>query len=242
MIPLKDSIPNVYPPVAVWAVLIANTLAFLFEQSLDPRAYYNFMHLFGVIPARYLNIPLGEVTGSLFWDGLPFLSHMFLHSGWSHFLLNMWSLWIFADNVEDVMGPLRFVVFYLVCGLCAVAAHIFFHPASQVPVVGASGAIAGVMGAYFVLYPHGRVLTFIPVFILPWIIEVPSVLFLGMWFVLQFLSGMADTAVGGSGAGIAFWAHAGGFVAGVALIPLFRVSRRCHYCYSKPARRYVRHL
>lgn len=241
MIPLKDSIPNVYRPVAVWAILAANTLAFLFEQSLAPQAYYQFMHLFGVIPARYTQMTLGSVTGSLFWDALPFVSHMFLHSGWGHFLLNMWSLWIFADNVEDVMGPARFLVFYLLCGFGAVATHILFHHASPVPVVGASGAIAGVMGAYFVLYPHGRVLTFIPIFILPWIVEIPSVLFLGLWFVLQFLSGVADTA-SRSGSGIAFWAHAGGFVAGIALVPVFRVARRCHYCYSRQDRRYVRHL
>jgi len=241
VIPLKDSIPNVYRPVAVWIILAANAAVFLFELSLPSPVLGNFMHLFGVIPARYTQMTLGTVTGSFFWDALPFLSHMFLHGGWIHFLLNMWCLWVFADNVEDVMGPARFLLFYLLCGLCAVATHILFHPASTIPVVGASGAIAGVMGAYFVLYPHGRVLTFIPVFFLPWIVEVPSVVFLGLWFLLQFLSGVADSAAGAS-SGIAFWAHAGGFVAGIALIPLFRVARRCHYCYSRQDRRYVRRL
>ncbi|WP_029894236.1 rhomboid family intramembrane serine protease [Desulfohalovibrio reitneri] len=238
MIPLKDSIPNVHRPWTVYVLLGCNSLTFLFELLLHPKARMHFIQLFGVIPERYFG---GQAswTGDPLLDAVPFLAYMFLHSGWMHFLLNMWVLWIFADNVEDVMGHGRFAAFYVACGLLAVFGHMLLNTQSQVPVIGASGAIAGVMGAYFLLYPHGRVLTLIPIFFFPYIVELPAVLFLGLWFVLQFLSGMAQGA-GGSGAGVAFWAHAVGFVAGMLLLPLFRRRERCYYCYNKDRKRYER--
>ena len=154
---------------------------------------------------------------------------MYLHGGFFHFLANMWTMWIFADNIEDVMGPIRFLVFYTFCGLAALGVHMFFNPHSPVPVVGASGAIAGVMGAYFLLYPHSKVLTLIPIFIFPLIVEVPAVVFLGIWFLVQFTSGVSSLSAQ-AGQGIAWWAHAGGFVAGMALLWLFRQKDRCKHC------------
>lgn len=240
MIPLRDSIPNVHRPVAVWLLLALNAAVFLFTLNFTPRGMSHLIHLFGVIPARYTHLSLGAVTGSVLWDLAPLVTYMFLHAGFLHFLINMWSLWIFADNVEDVMGPVRFLFFYLLCGLAALAVHVVFHPSSTVPVVGASGAVAGVMGAYFVLYPHGRVLALIPIFIFPWIVEIPAVIFLGIWFLIQFASGLMDAASVGDGSGIAFWAHAGGFAAGMLLIPVFRIRRRCYYCFNRVSRRYER--
>ncbi|EPR42822.1 Peptidase S54, rhomboid domain containing protein [Desulfovibrio sp. X2] len=240
MIPLRDSIPNLKPPFAAWTILALNVLVFLGELSLPRPVLFDVMHVFGLVPARYLGAHSVMYTTSAAFEALPFLTHMFLHSGWMHLLLNMWSLWIFADNVEDAMGPLRFVVFYLVCGLCAVGTHMLFFPGSTVPVIGASGAIAGVMGAYFVLYPHSRVLTLIPIFIFPWIVEIPAVFFLGLWFALQFLFGLAGSVGRGGGEGVAFWAHVGGFAAGMALIKLFALRDRCVYCYNRDSRRYER--
>ena len=143
---------------------------------------------------------------------------MFLHGGWMHLVANMWTLWIFGDNVEDVMGPLRFLLFYVLCGLCALLMHVATNPESTVPVVGASGAIAGVMGAYFFLYPHARVLILVPLFIISFFFEIPAVFYLLLWFVTQVFSGLAD----GGGAGVAWWAHIGGFVAGMLLLRFFR--------------------
>jgi membrane associated rhomboid family serine protease len=149
---------------------------------------------------------------------------MFLHGGWLHFLGNMLYLWIFGDNVEDQLGHSRFVVFYLICGVAAGLAHVFMNPASTVPTVGASGAIAGVMGAYFVLYPHSRILALLPLFVFWEVIEVPAIFFLGLWFVMQFFSGVGSIAMGAraTGGGIAFWAHVAGFLTGMATVFIFR--------------------
>ena len=155
---------------------------------------------------------------------------MFLHSGWGHFLGNMLFLWIFGDNVEDRLGHARFVAFYFFCGIVAVFAHVYMNPASRIPTIGASGAIAGVLGGYFVLYPHSRVLALLPLFIIWEVIEVPAILFLGMWFLMQFLYvGVAAVRTGGEGGGVAFWAHIAGFVAGMAGVLVLRKPSRTRW-------------
>src|SRR5687768_1707883 len=202
MIPLRDVIPSRTFPFFTISFIVLNTIAFLYEWSLPKPALDTFIHTYGVIPIRL--------------DVLSIFTSMFLHANWMHFLGNMLFLWIFGDNVEDRLGHVRFVFFYLLCGVAAVFAHVYMNPLSKIPTIGASGAIAGVLGGYFVLYPHSRVLALIPLFIIWEIIEVPAVVFLGMWFLLQFYYvGMAAVRTGAEG-GVAFWAHIAGFVAGIA--------------------------
>jgi membrane associated rhomboid family serine protease len=215
MIPLRDVIPSRTFPALVITIISLNTLAFLFELTLTDRQLALFVRQYGVVP---IDFGLGSV-----------LTSMFLHGGWMHFLGNMLFLWIFGDNVEDRMGHGRFLVFYLLCGAIAAFAHVLSEPSSPIPTIGASGAIAGVMGAYFVLYPHSRILTLLPIFLFWPIIEVPAVVFLGLWFLLQLFSGVGTMLMATQGApagGIAFWAHVAGFAAGVILVFVFRRPER----------------
>jgi membrane associated rhomboid family serine protease len=215
MIPLRDVIPSRTFPALVIAIIGLNALGFLFEQTLSARELALFVRGYGVVPADF-------TFTSVF-------TSMFLHGGWMHFLGNMLFLWIFGDNIEDRLGHGRFLVFYLLCGTIAALAHVMSEPGSPIPTIGASGAVAGVMGAYFVLYPHSRIITLLPLFIFWQIIEVPAVLFLGLWFVLQLFSGVGTMLMatqGGSAGGIAFWAHVAGFLAGVVFVYAFRRPER----------------
>jgi membrane associated rhomboid family serine protease len=228
MFPLRDNIPSRHRSYMMWTLLALNIAFFLAGQGLSNIQEFNLFHLYGVVPARYLDSQWALLQGYPEGLLLPLGTHMFLHSGWLHLIANMWTLWIFGDNVEDVMGPFKFLVFYLLCGLGALAVHMFTNPSSTIPVVGASGAIAGVMGAYFFLYPHAKVVTFLPILIIPFIFELPAVFYLGAWFMTQVLSGMLAPAGGG---GVAWWAHIGGFVVGMLLLRFFRDDSRCYYCY-----------
>ncbi|MGE4290873.1 MAG: rhomboid family intramembrane serine protease [Desulfovibrio sp.] len=233
MIPLYDNVPRVHPPYAVVAIIVLNVLAFLYELSLPPQSQAVFFHFFGVVPARFSHPGWAAMAGYPDTMLLPFLTYMFLHGGWLHLIMNMWMLWIFADNIEDVTGHWRFVGFYLCCGLVAVVLHVLFNRDSPLPIIGASGAIAGTLGAYFVLYPHGRVATLVLIFIF----HFRAALFLGFWFILQILSGLGENGTG-QVAGVAWWAHVGGFLAGMVLIRFFRRQDRCYYCYDAQRRRY----
>ena len=214
MIPLKDVIPSRTVPIVTITIIVLNSLAFLVELSMPNGVLELFLRVYGVVPADF--------------NVLSLFTSMFLHAGPLHFLGNMLYLWIFGDNVEDQIGHIRFIFFYLLCGAVASMAHVFMNPASPVPTIGASGAIAAVMGAYFVLYPHSRILALLPLFIYWDVIEVPAIFFLGIWFVMQFFSGVGSIAMGaraGSG-GVAFWAHVAGFLAGIATVFVFRKPRR----------------
>lgn len=213
MIPLRDVIPSRTVPFVTIALIIVNSLVYLYEFQLwlvDDRLFLHFLRHYGLVPARF------TFTAAV--------TSMFVHASSLHVIGNMWFLWIFGDNVEDRLGHLRFLSFYVLCGLVAVFVQTAAAPYSVMPTVGASGAIAGVMGAYFVLYPRSRVLTMIFPFIF-WVIEIPAVFFIGYWFVLQVLSigAMADTANTG---GVAFWAHIAGFVTGVLMVFVFRRPER----------------
>ena len=213
VIPLRDVIPSRTTPVVVYALIALNALAFLYEQTLTERGLRQFIMAYGLVPAMF--------------DWTTVFSSMFLHGGWMHFLGNMLYLWIFGDNVEDRMGHGRFLAFYLLCGIAAALAQTMVSPDSMVPMVGASGAVAGVMGAYFVLYPKSRVLTLFP-FPLT-LIEIPAVYLLGLWFVMQFVNGLGalvPPAEGQLAGGVAFWAHIAGFGAGVLMVFLFRRPER----------------
>ena len=212
MIPLRDVIPTRTTPVVTPALIVANTLVFLYQWSLGERAGTAFVFDWGVIPADF--------------TVLTMFTSMFLHGGFLHAGGNMLYLWIFGDNVEDRLGRGRFLVFYLLCGAAAAVAQTFVNPGSRIPMVGASGAVAGVMGAYFVMYPHSKIVTLIP-FIFLQIIEVPAIFFLGFWFLMQFLSGVGSISQVEAGAGgVAFWAHVAGFAVGALAGLLLRRPER----------------
>jgi len=239
MIPLRDNVPSSRRPLVTWTLIGLCTLLFLFEQLLPERILAEFLHIYGVVPARYTDPAYAVAMGYPAGGYESLVTYMFLHGGWLHFLLNMWVLWIFSDNVEEAFGPWRFIVFYLACGLFAVLSHILFNWNSTMPVIGASGAIAGVMGAYFRLFPRARVVTLIPIFIFPWIIELPAVVFLGIWFAVQLISGVTGAVTQGQAQSVAFWAHAGGFAAGLVLVRWF-LPPGCQYCFDPRNRRYDR--
>ncbi|MGE3955667.1 MAG: rhomboid family intramembrane serine protease [Vicinamibacterales bacterium] len=209
MIPLRDVIPSRTTPYVTVTIIVLNTIAWIYELAMPRQELEVFLQIFGVVPAAF--IPSTLVTS------------MFLHGGWSHVIGNMLYLWIFGDNVEDRMGHGRFVVFYLLCGFVAAFGQIVMDPGSTVPMIGASGAIAGVMGAYFVLYPHSRVLTLIPFIIFFDIVEIPAIFLLGFWFVMQlFSAGAIAVTANTGGGGVAFMAHVAGFVMGVVGVFAFR--------------------
>ncbi|MDW8027300.1 MAG: rhomboid family intramembrane serine protease [Armatimonadota bacterium] len=183
-----------------------------------------FFQLVAVIPAEYTAFLKGEPVPVLKLLFAPFIT-MFLHGGWMHLIGNMWFLYLFGDNVEDAMGHFRFLLFYLLSGIAATVAHIIVQPLSPIPVVGASGAISGVVGAYLVMFPNARVLTLVPIFFFFDIIILPALVFIGLWFLFQFWSGLLSLAVQHMG-GVAWWAHIGGFIAGVVLTPLMRERRK----------------
>ena len=211
MFPLRDVIPSRTTPVVTVALIGLNTLAFVYQLSLGERVN-EFVFTWGLVPATF--------------SWLALVSSMFLHGGILHFAGNMLYLWIFGDNVEDRMGHGRFLTFYLLCGAAAALAQTYTNPESLVPMVGASGAIAGVMGAYFVLYPHSRIVTLVPIFLFIQILEIPAIFFLGIWFLMQFVNGLGSIAVTADGGGVAFWAHVGGFVAGFIGVLIFRKPER----------------
>lgn len=236
MIPLRDNVPRVSAPVAVSVIIAINVVAFLYSKTLDNRGLLYLYHLFGVVPARFFNPEWATWAGYPDTIGWPFISYMFLHGGWFHIVANMWMLWIFGDNIEDVTGHRRFVVFYLLCGLAAVAMHMAFEPGETVPIVGASGAVAGIMGAYVVLYPHGQVVAIVPIIIVPLVMRFPSYIFLGVWFLSQFIAGVISEVR--SSSDIAWWAHVGGFMAGVYFIRYFKRPGHCKYCYNPATKDY----
>ncbi len=225
MFPIQDSIPHRSPPVVTYALIGVNAFVFFLELSLEPAQLEALFHLFGIVPARYSHPDWAVWVGFPADDYWPFLTNMFLHGGWMHVLGNMWTLWIFGDNVEDRLGPTRFLLFYLGCGIAAGVVHGFVNHDSTVPAVGASGAIAGVMGAYFVLFPRSRLILMVPILFLPFFFEIPAVAYLGYWFLLQLVSGSMALVGPEQAGGIAFWAHVGGFAAGILLLPLFLLGR-----------------
>jgi len=217
VLPIRDTIPGRNPPIATWVLIFVNSVVFLFELTMPEQGLEQFLYLFGLVPARYTHPGWALWVGLPIDDYWPFLTSMFLHGGWMHIIGNMWTLWIFGDNVEDRMGPLRFVCFYLLCGLAAGLVHWFTNPDSTLPTVGASGAIAGVLGAYFFLFPYARVIVLVPVLFLPFFFELPALVYLGFWALSQVLSGTLSLVGPREVGGVAWWAHVGGFMAGIIL-------------------------
>jgi membrane associated rhomboid family serine protease len=229
MLPLRDDQPRYSTPFVNSFLIGLNILIYLFQWTLDPHSFETLVSHFGMVPSHLTAFLAGSPRYPLPAVILPFFTAMFLHGSWMHVLGNMWFLYIFGDNVEDYLGHFKYLVFYVLTGLIAMFAQVATDPHSHVPTIGASGAIAGILGAYFVLYPRARVLTWFFVFVL-W---VPAWIILGYWFVLQFLSGAATSIAyqGHAVGGVAFWAHVGGFIAGLALIRVFP-ERQQRYPYA----------
>jgi len=221
MIPFKDSIPSRHFPFMTVTLIIANIAAFGYELSLPWEVLDDLIGTFGVVPAKLQLVGhnpvgvIGEMAGSLVTSTL-------LHAGLIHLLGNMWYLWIFGDKVEDRMGPIRFLLFYLSCGIVAGVTHIAFNLTSPTPTIGASGAVAGILGAYLVSYPFARILTLLPFFIIWPVVELPAILILGFWFIVQLFNGTAVvTSTSNMVGGVAWWAHIGGFISGILFLRVF---------------------
>lgn len=216
MIPLRDSVPSGTIPLVTIAIIVVNSVIWLYEYSLG-RDVNRFIIEYGLIPIRfvtYYRYEGGMVDNAL----IPLISSIFMHGGWMHVIGNMWFLWIFGDNVEDRLGHAAYLAFYLLCGIGASLIHVAFQPTSDLPMLGASGAIAGVLGAYLISFPHARVYTLLIIFFFIRFVEIPAFLFLIVWFLFQFVAGTAQFGVHQEAGGVAYWAHTGGFVVGVLLL------------------------
>ncbi len=220
MLPIKDTIRSRSVPLVNWLFILANLLVFLFEVSLPPARLEQFIYQYGLVPA-HLNLANPVTWGPLF-------THMFLHGGWLHLISNLWILFIFGDNVEDRLGSGRYILFYLIGGIAAGLVQIFFSTDAQTPSIGASGAIAAVLGGYFSFYPRSKVITLIPIFIIPWFVELPSFIFLGFWFISQLFQGLMTlgASAGQAVGGVAWWAHIGGFVFGLLFVRMFAIGHK----------------
>ncbi len=224
MIPLRDNIPSETFPIVNNIFIGLSVAAFVFELSLGSNLE-KFVYVFGVVPDRTLSIFV-SAPHLIFYALFPFFTSIFLHGGWLHLLGNMLFLYIFGDNIESALGHIRYIIFYLASGIIASVVHMLTNPASGIPTIGASGAIAGVMGAYFLLYPKAKVVTIIPIFFIIQIVEIPAFIFLGFWFLIQFASGSISLmSQGGTYSGVAWWAHIGGFLAGAGYI-VYRSGKR----------------
>lgn len=217
MFPVSDVIPSRTTPYVTVGLIAANALAFVYELQLSRPELQVFTQVFGIVPAHFS------------WPTV--LTSMFLHAGWMHVLGNMLYLWIFGDNVEDRLGHPGYLGFYLLCGAAAALGQVAASPYSMVPTIGASGAIAGVMGAYFVLYPRSRVLTAVFLVVFMDLVEIPAIFFLGIWFMMQLFSGVGSLGTHAADGGVAFWAHVGGFVTGVMVGLLWRARETSKHRY-----------
>ena len=221
MFPIRDSIPTTQTPVVVYGIIAVNTLVFLYQITLSPHAAVDFAYAYGFVPYIYFDGYSGLRPDLVLTDYFPLLSATFMHGGWLHIIFNMWTLLIFGSTLEGRLGSLQFLIFYLCCAVISTYAHGYFNADSQVPVIGASGAIAGVIGAYAVRFPTARITLLVPIIIIPLIFTVPAVVYAVVWFGIQVLQGAWETMRPSMGGGIAWWAHIGGFVAGLVLLPIF---------------------
>jgi membrane associated rhomboid family serine protease len=218
MIPLRDTTPARNYPVVNTTIIAINVVVYVVQLLQGPEIN-RFIYIYGLVPARY-SIPEFAEYFSAGQQVFSLLSFMFLHGSFWHILGNMWSLYIFGDNVEDHLGPLRYALFYLLCGIASGLSHLMLNLYSNLPTIGASGAIAGVMGAYFILHPRSKILTLIPIFFIPYFLNIPAYIFLGIWFLLQFINAAGSQGAAG---GVAWWAHIGGFLFGMLFLKLFSV-------------------
>ena len=222
MLPIRDTVPTYTFPTANTLLIIIITIVFLITNFLPENTYYGLASKYGLVASSFLPENIPDVTNHL-PTFITLLTHIFLHGGWIHFLSNIWTLYIFGDNVEDRMGSKRYLLFFLFSGMIAGLIQVIFIPGSQVPIIGASGAIASVLGAYFVMYPRARVVTLILIFFIPWFVKLPALLYLGLWFASQVVYGLSNLGIDRAAAvgGVAWWAHIGGFLFGMFFYRLF---------------------
>jgi membrane associated rhomboid family serine protease len=217
VIPLKDETPRRSTPVVTLLLIAANVAVFFYEISLAPRAQDALIRTYGLVPQR-IEYALAGTHGVTYAHAFGALvTCMFLHGGWLHIIGNMWFLWIFGANVEDRFGPLTYFLVYMVCGIGSGISQVAFSWGSPIPSIGASGAISGVLGAYLMFFPASRILTLIPLFIIWFTARIPAFIFILLWFAVQFLSGLGSLGAAGTGGGVAWWAHVGGFVLGLLI-------------------------
>ncbi|MBN1521153.1 MAG: rhomboid family intramembrane serine protease [Candidatus Aureabacteria bacterium] len=235
MIPINDTIPHREFPFVTWFLILANGLVFLYETSLSELALTRFFHFYGMVPARLTDPTWAALHEVSRLSLIPFITSIFLHGSWLHFFINVWTLWIFGDNVEDRMGKISFLIFYILCGVLGNIAHLLMNFRSPVPTIGASGAIAAVMGAYMWLFPRAKIVVLVPVFFIPYFLEVPAFFYIGIWFLFQVFSGVTSLAAPGASGEIAWWAHIGGFLVGIFLLPIFK-KRQATYSKHSPFR------
>jgi membrane associated rhomboid family serine protease len=233
MIPIMNTIPSRHLPVVTLMLIAVNSAIFLYQIDLDPAAQLRLLNTFALIPARYFSpagggfgVGGGGSGGLGVLDYLPFITMMFLHGGWAHLIFNMWSLWLFGKTVEDRLGPGTYLAFYLGCGVIAGIAHAAFNPTSTEPALGASGAIAGVMGCFIRWFPRARIIILVPVVFVPLFFGVPAFVFIGLWIGVQLLEGVTELLTTSVAGGVAWWAHVGGFVAGFAFASVLAPSQR----------------
>ncbi len=221
MLPIGDTIPRRETPIATWTLIAVNVIVFLVEISLPKQTLGWVFYHFGLVPARYADPHFRAWFGPTADSVWPFLTNMLLHGSWMHLIGNMWALSIFGGSVEDRMGHVQFVSFYMLTGIAASLTHYVTNLHSTIPALGASGAIAGVMGAYLLLFPTAQVITLIPLGFIPLFVPIPSLIFFGAWFLTQLFAGVHALIAPEFGGGIAWWAHIGGMMAGMALLPVF---------------------
>jgi membrane associated rhomboid family serine protease len=218
MFPLYDTVRSRKFPLVNWLLIILNIIIFLYEAQLDSNSLRSLVETWAVIPAQLIASPSSEFV--------TVFSSMFLHGGWFHILSNMWILFIFGDNVEERLGSGRYIIFYVLSGIAAIALQAYLYPASTIPMIGASGAIAGVLGAYLILFPQARIASLVPILFIFTLIEIPAIILLGFWFVSQLFSGWLALQ-GADMSGVAWWAHVGGFIFGILAVKFFE--RRRYY-------------
>lgn len=229
MIPLKNLRPREHFPFVTVGIIACNFIVFFYQLTLSPRALQSFIMTYSLVSVR-VQMALAGSHFTLAQGFIPFFTSMFLHAGWLHIIGNMWFLWLFGGNVEDRLGHLLYLGFYILCGLGAGAAQTLFSLGSTIPSLGASGAIAGVLGAYIIFFPSSKIFTLVTLFFWWFFARLPAVLFIGLWFLVQFLSGVSSIGHEASG-GIAWWAHVGGFLLGMLLVSGMRRKPRSQYDY-----------
>ncbi len=222
MIPLRDTIPSRSFPIVNWILILTNVAIFLYEVfMLKSQQAELLINHYGLIPDKVRLAGIHNLYDLRITVLRSFFTNMFLHGGWLHLISNMWFLFIFGDNVEDRMGKVRYFLFYILCGLIASVTHFILHRNSAVPAIGASGAISGVMAAYMIMFPKSTIISLVPIIIIPLFLPIPAIIFIGLWFLGQLLSGTSSLMLSESATGIAFWAHIGGFIGGLLLYRYF---------------------
>lgn len=221
MFPIRDSIPVVRTPYVVLILILINLIVFFYQITLSDEEAFQFAKTYGLVPLRYYNplwAFLNKLSISNYW---PFITSTFLHGNWFHIIINMWTLYILGSSLEGRMGSLQFLVFYLCCAIASTTVHAFFNQSADAPVIGASGAIAGIIGAYALTFPRASVLMVVPIIFVPLVFSVPALAFGAAWFLIQLLQGVSDLLKPDVGDTIAWWAHIGGFLMGLVLLPFF---------------------